>query len=216
MDLPTAADVRAWMPPDLPWAKLGWPATAPAPPAADPLQKRVDWSIGYIENTTWRPLASIEAPGVTGDLASIESGPPASGSPAPNLVPLAEEAVMLATIQRMAQTSKSHINATVLQDYIDSFTAGSYSERRRAAQDILKSRGSVENPLVNQWRELSDLLYLLMTPVAYDYWRYRLSGISAPAVSLTPGRFGDDFGGAFPDAAWGDGIELGWPGSWPW
>ena len=191
MDAPTAADFRAWSPPDFPFAKLGWPLPAEGDP--DPAQKRVEWAIGYVENTTFRTLASIEAPVDPKQL---------------NLVPLAEQAVVLATLQQLAQQSKKYFTATVLQDYISQFTAGSYSETRTAAESILRSRGSVENPLVNRWRELSDLLYLLMTREAQAYWRYRLTGV-APAAGT---YIGQDWGMEHspPPAVWGPGVE-----SWP-
>lgn len=200
MDALTAADIRDWAPPDFPWTKLGWPA--PTLGDLDPLQKRVDWSAGYVENTTFRPLASIVPPDEPGNLPTVELGGPL------NLVPLAEQAVVLAVLQMLAKQSKGYFTATQLQGYIQSFTAGSYSETRSSSQTVLRNRGSVENPLVNEWRELSDLLYLLMTPDAYDYWRYRLTGVNPPAG----GYVGQDFGmerGSRP-AVWGPGIE-----SWP-
>lgn len=205
MDVPTASDVRAWAPPDFPWATLGFPDPADGQP--DPLQKRVDWARGYIEGTTWRPFSTIQPPGVGGNLPTIEDTPI-------DLTMMAEQALVLATLQIVARQSKGYFTATVLQDYIRSFTAGSYSETRESAENVINSRGgSVENPLVNSWRELSDLLYLLMTPDAYAYWRYRLTGISAPAV----GYIGQDFGGITREprpAAWGDGVES-WPiGGW--
>jgi hypothetical protein len=112
-------------------------------------------------------------------------------------------------LQLLARQSKGYFTATVLQDYLQQFTAGSYSETRTSAENVIRSRGgSVENPLVNSWRELSDLLYMLMTPDAYDYWRYRLTGTQPPAG----GYVGQDFGTerAAPPAVWGPGIE-----SWP-
>lgn len=206
MDVPTAADIRSFAPPDFPWATLGF--GAPAEGDADLLQKRVDWAQGYVEGTTWRPLATIQPPGEAGNLPTVEDTPI-------SLVTVAEQAVMLSVLQIVATQSKGYFTATVLQDYIQSFTAGSYSETRASAENVIRSRGgSVENPLVNRWRELSDLLYLLMTPDAYDYWRYRLTGITAPAA----GYVGQDFGGIVREprpAAWGPGIES-WPigGGW--
>lgn len=200
MDPPSASDLRAWAPPDYPFEDLGWPA--PVPPAADPLQKRVDWAIGYVESTTFRPIATIVPPDQSGNLPTIETGARL------NLVPVAEQAIALAVLQMLAVQSRDTFTATVLEGYIQSFTAGSYSETRAAGQTVLRSRGSVENPLVNEWRALSDLLYLLMTPDAYDYWRYRLTGVNPPAA----GYIGQDFGmerGPRP-AVWGPGIE-----SWP-
>ena len=199
MDTPTGTDIRAWAPPDFPWAQLGWPAPAPGDP--DPLDKRVEWAIGYVEGTTWRPLSTIVPPDEDGNLPTVELG-------AINLVPVAEQAVALTTLQILAKQSKRYFSATVLQDYIQSFTAGSYSETRQAGQTVLRNRGSVENPLINPWRELSDLLYILLTPDAYDYWRYRLTGINPPAG----GFINQDWGmhPEMPPAVWGPGIE-----SWP-
>jgi hypothetical protein len=202
MDVPTAAEIRAWAPPDFPWANLGF-----APPAdGDPdtaLQKRVDWAKAYIEATTWRPFSTIQPPDVGGNLPTVEEDAPI------DLVGVAEQALMLGVLQAIARQSKAYITATVLQDYIQSFTAGSYSETRSSSENVIRSRGgSVENPLVNSWRELSDLLYLLMTPDSYDYWRYRLTGITAPAA----GYIAQDFGFEHEPrpAIWGPGIE-----SWP-
>ena len=207
MDIPDASEIRAWSPPDFPLANLGWPAPLDGQP--DPLQKRVDWAQGYVEGTTWRPLSTIVTPGQPGNLPMIEDTPI-------DLVSVAEQALMLAVLQIIARQSKGYITATVLQDYIQSFTAGSYSETRSSAENVIRSKGgSVENPLVNSWRELSDLLYLLMTPDAYDYWRYRLTGITAPAA----GYIGQNFDGIEREpapAAWGPGIES-WPvggGGW--
>jgi hypothetical protein len=206
MDQPTGADIRDWAPPDFPWAKLGW--SAPAAPAIDPLDKRVEWAVGYVEGTTWRPITTVVPPDQPGNLPMVESGAQI------NLVPIAEQAIMLATLQQIAQQSKGYFTATVLQDYLQSFTAGSYSETRSSAQTVLRSRGSVENPLVNEWRPLSDLLYVLMTPDAYDYWRFRLTGVNPPAG----GFISQDWGGVAPGprpAVWGPGIES-WPvgGGW--
>lgn len=201
MDAPTAANIRSWAPSDFPFADLGWPAPSGSDP--DPLQKRVDWSVGYVENTTWRPISTIVPPGEQGNLPMIETGGPL------NLVPVAEQAVALAVLQMLARQSKKHFTATVMQDYIQSFTAGSYSETRASAENVIRSRGgSVENPLVNSWRELSDLLYLLMTPDAYAYWRFRLTGVAAPAVgfaTMPGGMVGEP-----RPAVWGPGVE-----SWP-
>jgi hypothetical protein len=204
MNAPTASDIRAWAPPDFPWAKLGW--TAPGS-GTDPLQKRVDWAIGYVETTTWRPVATIVPPDQPGNLPMVETGAQI------NLVPVAEQAVMLALLQQIAQQSKGYFNATVLKDYIRSFSAGSYSETREAAQDVLRNRGSVQNPLVNRWRELSDLLYLLMTPDAFDYWRFRLTGTAAPAAAMGNPDFGPSRGGMGP-LVWGGGVENVFPWSW--
>lgn len=201
MDTPTGSDIRAWSPPDFPWDQLGWPAPTGSDP--DPLDKRVEWAIGYIENTTWRPLSTIVPPDQAGNLPTVETGAPL------NLVPIAEQAVALRTLQLVAQQTKKYLTATVMQDYIQSFTAGSYSEQRSSVENVLRSRGgSVENPAVNRWRDLSDLLYLLMTPDAYDYWRFRLTGVNPPA-----GGFVAQDWGALPEtppAVWGPGIE-----SWP-
>lgn len=200
MIAPVAQDIRDWAPPDFPWAQLGWPAPSSGP---DPLQKRVDWAIGYVEGTTWRPIVTIVPPDQGGNLPTVETGA------ALNLTPLAEQAIALATLQMLARQSKGHFTATVLQDYLQSFTAGSYSETRIAAENVIRGRGgSVENPLVNSWRELSDLLYLLMTPEAYDYWQYRLKGINPPAGGFINQDWG--MGRSMPPAAWGPGIE-----SWP-
>lgn len=204
MDAPTAADIRSWVPADFPWTTLGWPAPAEGDP--DPLQKRVDWAIGYIEDTTWRPLSTIEPVGTPGNLPTVQDTPV-------NLQPAAEQAVSLAVMQMVAQQSAAYFQATVLQGYIQSFTAGSYSETRSAGENVIRSKGgSVENPLVNEWRPLSDLLYLLMTPDAYDYWRFRLTGVMPAAA----GYVGVDFGEEHRPRpmVWGPGIES-WPlGGW--
>jgi hypothetical protein len=200
MDAPLGSDIRLWSPPDFPWATLGYPAPEGDDP--DPLDKRVEWASSYVEGTTWRPILSIVPPDQSGNLPMVETGA------AINLVPMAEQAILLATMQQVAQQSKGYFTATVLQDYLQAFTAGSYSETRSSAQTILRTRGSVENPLVNAWRPLSDLLYILMTPDSYDYWRYRLTGVNPPAG----GFVGQDFGmerSASP-AIFGPGIE-----SWP-
>jgi hypothetical protein len=193
MDKPTAADIRAWAPPDFDWTAVGYP---PADPD-DRLQKRVDWAVGYVENTTGRPLATV--------------APPASPSlDNPDLTPLAEQAVLLATAQQVLQGSRKYLKATVLQDYLASFSAGSYSETRRRPDEQL-GRGGISNPPVNPWRALSDLLYLLMTEQMRAYWRQRLTGVVPAAGAFIDQDFrGTWDGGGESPVVWGAGI-ANWP-----
>jgi hypothetical protein len=190
---PTASDIRAWAPPDFDWQAVGFPAPASGEPDTA-LEKRVEWAIGYVENTTGRPLATI-AP------------PPSPALDVTNLVPVAEQAVLLATVQRVMQGSKRYLKASVLQDYIASFTAGSYSETRRRPDEQL-GRGGISNPPVNPWIALSDLLYLLMTPDREAYWHQRLTGVTRPAGAIISQDFrGEwDVGHGWPATVEGSGI----------
>lgn len=216
MDKPTALDIRKWLPPDWNWARLRFP-DLPTDNTYDPaqdvaLQKRVDWSIGMIEATTGRPLATVgpptTPPAVTPGIGFDDVEPFLAGA-AIDLTPIAEETVLMAVIQRLLQGARSYINATVLKDYLQSFTAGSYSETRRTQDEIVRGRGGfVANPLVNPWRQLSDNLWLLMTEERFRYWRLRTTG-QAPAASAIVGqdwRGTWEGEGDFLPAVWGPGV----------
>lgn len=211
MDAPTAVDIRAWAPPDFNWARLRYPATAPAAPAIDPLDKRVEWACAYVEQVSFRPLSSITAeqpvvPPVSMVLDSSVVRPPI------NLEPIAEQAILLRCLQIVMQSSARYVDATVLNDYVTQFSAGSYSETRRSAVELLRRGGGVANPQVNPWQELSDLLWLLMTDEAVYFWRQQLTGQTAPAGTFA----GADWRGTW-DEQWtaipgivGDGVVV-WP-----
>jgi hypothetical protein len=211
MDPLTAQDIRALAPPDFNWARLRYPAVAPVPPAVDPLESRVGWACAYVEQISFRPLASISA-----EDPVVPPVPPVCDSPVVrppiNLEPIAQQAILLRTLQVILQSSARYIDATVLNDYVSQFSAGSYSETRRSSVEMLRRGGGVANPQVNPWQELSDLLWLLMTDDAVYFWRQQLTGQTAPAGTFA----GGDWRGTW-DSQWpgipgivGDGVVV-WP-----
>lgn len=189
MDRPDVAAIRDWAPPDFDWDGVGYPDDEDG---NRKLGKRLDWAIGYVENTTGRPISTI--------------APPATPSPDhPDLTPIAEQAILLALAQQVLQGGRRYLKANVLQDYIASFTAGSYSETRRRPDE----RAGASNPPVNAWRALSDLLYLLMTDEMLAYWRQRLSGITPPAAAFVSQDFRSTWDGGDSDlpTVYGSGVS---------
>lgn len=198
MDRPTAADVRAWSPPQFDWAAAGFPAPAGSDPEPIGFQKRVEWVVGEIENITGRPFPTIVAP--------------PDGSSDPNLIPVAEQATVLKTMFEVLAGTKAALK--VMQaPWLKAFTAGSYSESRFSPAELSGISGRGSEHLASLGPEpLATLLLMLMTPDKRADWIYLIQGKVKPAVAVVGGHHHDREGGPF---VFGSGVEHGWPfGGW--
>jgi hypothetical protein len=155
MDTPDAAAVRAVLA-AMNWEERGYPV--PVDPDPDLLQPAVDAANAYVAAVTGRPLDATMPD---------------------ELAPLALQASALRTAQNVVQWDSDYIE-TANDDGIQSFTVGPYSETRF---DRMKTfvKGSF---VVNPWKQLNDLLILLMTEDKLDYWFGLLTGIYAPGWQL--------------------------------
>lgn len=199
MDQPTAADVRAWSPPEFDWAAAGYPAPADGDPESVALEKRVQWAVGEIESITARPFSTIE--------------PPPDGSTEPNLVPVAEQATVLKVMFAVLGGTKAAL-AVMQAPWLRSFTAGSYSETRFSPAEIAGIQGRGTERLGYLGPEpLATLLLMLMTPDKRADWVYLITGKAAPAGTFVPVDWGDS--GEFGGLVVGQGVENGWPFGWP-
>lgn len=219
---PAGVDIRSRIPAQF-LANLGFPAPAGGDP--DPLDSFAASAIGYVEATTGRtidstlpnvqptdwavevfegldPILALDSYGAELDLGIV-----------------GWRAVILRAVQEAVHESAGYMTAVVSQDYLQSFKAGSYAEVRRDPQTVLRSRGSVSNPQINSWTELSDLLWLLLTAEQFDYWMMRL-GSPMPASMMVEQDFRDtwDMPGALPGSLPGFGPpgmggDMLWPGS---
>lgn len=126
----------------------------PAPDGpGDPLDEEVGDAIEYVQNVTWRKLD---------DTMPVE------------LARSALRAVLLRTQQQVIQADPDMVE-TANDEVVQSFSAGGYSETRKDPG----RRG--EQSQVNPNPDLSRLLWLLMTPEAFSWWRAFLSG-QAPGL----------------------------------
>jgi hypothetical protein len=96
----------------------------------------------------------------------------------PEQEPLVQQAVQgiaeMTTFQQAPETLETLSDF----DLIASFNAGPYSETRRSPGEAMKAR------LLVAWPWLSSLLWTLLTPDQYDYWRAFFSNVPAPAFDV--------------------------------
>ena len=186
MDAPTAADIRAWSPPAFQWDDYGFPAPDP-PTDPDPLEIRVEWSIGTLFAVTGRTLASI---------TSVED------------TAMAQKVIVVFTVMEALGGGEAAI-AVLEAPWLKSFTAGSYSETRFSPSE-LTGKGQPPYPYA-----LWNLLWALMTEEKQDEWWERLTGQRRPAgVFIEPDWGGSpghrDGSDSYGPVAWGSGIEHPW------
>jgi len=189
---PTAVDLRGRIPAPF-LARLGYPPPTGSNP--DPMDSFCASAVGYVEATTGRVIDSTlpneQAPTNWAEevFLGFVAGSDTYGSDL-DLGIVGWRAVILRAVQEAVHESSQYITAVVSQDYLQAFKAGSYSETRRDPETVLRSRGSVSNPPINPWRELSDLLWLLLTADMFDYWQLRL-GHPMPAAVFVEQDFRD-------------------------
>lgn len=142
MEVPTGATVREVAKTNdgdgFDWTRYGYPE--PEGEAPDRLDRQVARAVAYVAATTGR---------------SLDASMPAE------LAPLAEDAVLMRTIQQLVGRggTRELRNAIRSMDLI-SMRAGDYAETRAGAT----RSGPGYALTVNPWRELSDVLLLLATP----------------------------------------------------
>ena len=152
MDVPTVAAVREWTPTTINYGNLGYGLADP-----DPLADIAGQGAALFALITGRTYATIPA----------------------ELEPLVRRAVAGLTYMQVVQSQPDYLETLADFDLIQSFSAGSYSETRRSAEDALKAR------MLVPWGWLNDLLKLLLTPEKADYWDEQFSGEHAPAWEVT-------------------------------
>lgn len=132
MELPTAELVRAWSPPTLDWAALGYPEGG----APDPLEQLVAEAVGDFRRITGLSFAAVPAD----DEA------------------LAQKAIRGLTALGAAQATEDYAETLADFDLIQSFSAGEYTETRRSAEDARKARALVAWPWLSDllWGLLTD------------------------------------------------------------
>src|SRR4051812_42789835 len=106
----------------------------------------------------------------------------------PGKEPLAEMSVRGLAEQVAIQTSPEIIETLADWDLIASFSAGQYSETRRSAEDAFKARE------LNPWPWLNQLLWGLLEPNKFDWWRTFFSGENPPAWGIQSVTWGDPTG----------------------
>jgi hypothetical protein len=106
---------------------------------------------------------------------------------------LAGQAVRMRTEQVAFQAQEDYVE-TVNDDAVSSFSAGSYSETRRD--------NNAKRNVLNLWPGLNDLLWMMMTADKYDYWMGLLTGVNAPAFSITEVAWTRHYAGMSDDTPW--------------
>lgn len=131
MNVPTAADIRAWTPTTVDYATLGYPEGIP-----DPLQARVDEVIAQLRRFTGWPLVSV----VVEDEA------------------LFRRAAWMLTILAATETTEDRLDTLADFDLLKSFGAGNYNEQRRDLGDAVKAKMLVPWPALNTllWDLMTD------------------------------------------------------------
>jgi len=154
MDVPTAADIRAWAPPSLNWEDYG--IGEPWGDGEDPLAVRVQWAVGQLFADTGRTLESIKRP---------------------EEVAIAQQVLVAFTVLGVLGGSEQALQVQGAP-WLKSFSAGSYSETRFSPAE-LSARGAPPYP-----QPLWNLLWALMTDEKKDDWRLRLGLGFAPAAGF--------------------------------
>lgn len=158
MNKPTASEYRSA--PNIDWVALGFP-TGGSP---DPITAEINLAWSYVEEKTGRDLDTLDATS--------------------NLGILGARAVLLRTIQQAYQWSTSFISSsTTAGTGIKSFAVPDYTETRFGPGDTTISKTKL-GALVNEWPQLADLLWLLMTPEAQENFIFAQTGEFPPAMSI--------------------------------
>lgn len=157
MDRPDAAVVRGLSKVDLEARGYGEDS------AFEPLVAQAN---AYLEQVTWRPLATMPA----------------------ELEPIALQVVRMRAEQLVFLAQEEYVE-TVTDDAVASFSAGPYSETRT---DRTKPAGKF---LINSWPALNEALWLLLGGMPgednalveqrREYWLGLLAGVNAPAWGVT-------------------------------
>jgi hypothetical protein len=103
----------------------------------------------------------------------------------PEVQPLVEQAIQGLAELFTVQQSADYMETLADFDLLQSFSAGAYSETRRSPEDAQKAR------LLVAWPWLSELLWSLMTPDAYDYWWQIITGNAVPAFDVQEVAWGE-------------------------
>ncbi len=154
MFAPTAARVRLIS--QSPFAEQGFPE--PTGNEEDPLARLVAAAAEFVIDKTGY-----------GSFLAVPDGK----------APLVENAIVMLTSMYVAQNTAEYLETLADFDLIQSFSAGSYSETRRSADDAAKAKALVAWPPVNA------AIVAAMTPEAYDDYMAWLNGDVAPAFSVT-------------------------------
>jgi hypothetical protein len=161
MNPPTAIDIRNWT--QLNLARYGYADDAK-------LQPVVDRAIGYILVMTGQTLPDLDP----------SASPTASAA---HLEPLMQQAIQMRVEQVLLQGRPGHVNSAADNEVVQSFSAGSYSESRRAGQGFSSRTGAAERG-INTWPALEELLWMLMTPERFAYWWAFTSGQPMPDFTV--------------------------------
>jgi hypothetical protein len=162
-----------------------------------------DYVIGagaYIISTTGRVWADWPMPTSFTDAALL--------TVTPELIALARKAHIM-RVEQVVQQDQPGYAGTASDDLIQSMSVGSYSETRRDTATIRGGRQAAK-PLLNTHPGLNALLEALMTEERFDFWRYRLTGVTPPAMQVEEvnwtlvGKdlYGGGGGGFNPYAPW--------------
>lgn len=145
MDTPTAADVRLWS--NVGFAERGYPEDDP-----DRLDTLVERAVSWFQKVSGRTLDDID--------------------PTDNDVPLINEAIQMLVEWRVMSSQDEVVETAGDFDLIGNFSAGNYSETRRADN----RRPQTLHP----WPALNSLLYQLLDPSMRD--SYEAIGITRPEL----------------------------------
>lgn len=172
---PTIQLIRAWS--DLDFVRFGYPDDATGNAR---LQLQVDRALAYLGYVTGRQYVD----------------------PQTDVFPLVktalDQAVQMRTEQVVLALASDQLETAGDVDMIASFSAGPYTESRK---DTL---AQPERRALNPWPALNDLLWMLLglfpgedndrVMERFDYWRYLLSGITAPAWQTVEVNWGRGMG----------------------
>lgn len=128
------------------WSKVPFD-TLDAPFSEDDLEVALARAIGYVQFVTGRKLDST----MPDEFAR-----------------LAEQATQM-RVEQVVYQSQPDYSETGSDDQISTFSAGNYSETRRAPGERAKAEpGRI--PPINSWPALNELLWMLCTDEKQDYW----------------------------------------------
>jgi hypothetical protein len=146
MDAVTSVEIRAWS--KLNFAELGYAAAVP-----DPLEQVITWASDAVMDITGQSVAGMPA----------------------GKVSLAQRAILL-LLEQMVLEGRPDYAETVNEPAISSFSAGDYSEQRRAPEEAAK--------LLNPNPALHSLLWNMMTEEKRAEWLQTIDPEKFPAVAF--------------------------------